>query len=134
MVKRELVEGLKIAIERGESTEKAMMSFYNSGYSKENIEEAARLLMSEKFGEKQEKIESNYNEKDIKRKVIKKNKKTKKKVSDYNDDSDKKNKISSILIIIISIIIFIILTSIVFIIFFRKSIIDFFNNLYYLFL
>lgn len=41
MVKEELVEGIKQAISKGESIEKAMMTFYSAGYSKQDIEEAA---------------------------------------------------------------------------------------------
>ncbi len=41
MVKEEIVEGLKMAISKGEPLEKAMASFYNAGYKKEDIEEAA---------------------------------------------------------------------------------------------
>ena len=44
MPKEEIVEGLKAALSKGESLEKAMMSFYNAGYSKEDIEEAASAL------------------------------------------------------------------------------------------
>ncbi len=40
----EILGGLRSAVERGESLNKAMMTFYNSGYKKEEIEEAARFL------------------------------------------------------------------------------------------
>ena len=46
MVREELVEGLKYAISKGESLPRAMMSFYNAGYLKKDIEEAARFLQS----------------------------------------------------------------------------------------
>ena len=46
MPKEEIIEGLKYALARGESLPKAMMSFYNAGYSKEDIEEAARILQA----------------------------------------------------------------------------------------
>ncbi len=46
MVKEEIVEGLKYAVAKGEDLPKAMMSFYNAGYSKEDIEEAARALQA----------------------------------------------------------------------------------------
>ena len=46
MVKEEILEGLRYAIAKGESLPKAMMSFYNAGYSKQDIEEAARVLQS----------------------------------------------------------------------------------------
>ncbi len=41
MVKDELMEGLKLAVLKGESLEHAMATFYNAGYKKEDIEEAA---------------------------------------------------------------------------------------------
>ncbi len=47
MVKEEIVEGLKSALARGESLEKAMESFYNAGYEREEIEDAARSLQSD---------------------------------------------------------------------------------------
>jgi len=46
MPKEEILEGLKYAIARGESLPKAMMSFYNAGYLKQDIEEAARALQT----------------------------------------------------------------------------------------
>ena len=49
MVKEELVEGIRQAISKGEPIEKAMMSFYNSGYSKQDIEEAAAMAQSPGF-------------------------------------------------------------------------------------
>ena len=44
MANEEILGGLKSAIDRGESLQKAMMTFYNAGYKKEEIEEAARFL------------------------------------------------------------------------------------------
>jgi len=45
MINEEVLGGLKSALERGQSLQKAMMTLYNSGYKKEEIEEAARSLM-----------------------------------------------------------------------------------------
>jgi len=45
MVNDEIVGGLKSALERGYSLEKAMLTFFNSGYKREEIEEAARGLL-----------------------------------------------------------------------------------------
>jgi len=44
MINEEIIGGLKSALARGESLEKAMMTFYNAGYDKTQIEEAARSL------------------------------------------------------------------------------------------
>ena len=41
MVKEDIIAGLKSAVSRGESLENAMMSFFNSGYLRQDIEEAA---------------------------------------------------------------------------------------------
>lgn len=46
MVKEYLIYGLKMAVSRGESLESAMNSFYNAGYSKDDIEEAAMALVT----------------------------------------------------------------------------------------
>lgn len=44
MVKVDILGGLREALTRGGSLKEAMISFYNAGYSKEEIEEAARAL------------------------------------------------------------------------------------------
>jgi hypothetical protein len=44
MVNYDLVGGLRSALERGEPLKRAMISLFNSGYKKEEIEEAARNL------------------------------------------------------------------------------------------
>ncbi|MCK9596102.1 hypothetical protein M0R19_02885 [Candidatus Pacearchaeota archaeon] len=44
MVNYEILEGLKIALERGESLKKATTTFLNSGYRQEEVEEAARII------------------------------------------------------------------------------------------
>ena len=44
MVKEEIVEGLRAALNKGQSIKRAMMSFYNAGFNKQDIEEAAKAL------------------------------------------------------------------------------------------
>ncbi len=44
MVKEDILGGLRVALEKGNSLQQAMQSFYNSGYKKEDIEEAAREI------------------------------------------------------------------------------------------
>lgn len=51
MVRDEIKEGLKEAVNRGESLRQAMVSFYNAGYKKQDIEEAARAVQMEKYSE-----------------------------------------------------------------------------------
>jgi hypothetical protein len=45
MVNEEILGGLTSALERGESLKRAMITLYNSGYKKEEIEECARMLV-----------------------------------------------------------------------------------------
>ena len=45
MVRQDILKGLETALLRGSSLKEAMMSFYNSGYNKEEIEEAARYIL-----------------------------------------------------------------------------------------
>ncbi|MBU0894901.1 MAG: hypothetical protein KKF48_00095 [Nanoarchaeota archaeon] len=47
MVNQEIVEGLKLALHRGETLKQAMMSFFNSGYDRNEIQEAARALYTQ---------------------------------------------------------------------------------------
>jgi len=42
---KDILGGLKLSLERGISLKDAMMSFYNSGYKKEDVEEAAKVLL-----------------------------------------------------------------------------------------
>lgn len=51
MVNEEILAGLKTALSKRESLQKAMMSFYNAGYKRNEIEEAARIVQ---FGEIEE--------------------------------------------------------------------------------
>jgi|SRR3989344_1638401 len=50
MVNEEILGGLVSALSRGESLEKAMFSFYNAGYGKNDIEEATRELYNQTGG------------------------------------------------------------------------------------
>jgi len=45
LTNQEILGGLKAAIGRGQSLKQAMMSFYQSGYKKEEIEDAARAYL-----------------------------------------------------------------------------------------
>lgn len=44
---KEVIGGLKSAVERGESLKEAMMTFYQAGYDKNEIESAAREFLDE---------------------------------------------------------------------------------------
>jgi len=45
LTNQEILGGLKAAIERGQNLKQAMMSFYQAGYKKEEIEDAARAYL-----------------------------------------------------------------------------------------
>jgi cobalamin biosynthesis Mg chelatase CobN len=47
MVDQDIFGALKCAVARGQSLQQAMLSLYNAGYGKQDIEEAARALQSE---------------------------------------------------------------------------------------
>lgn len=49
MVQEDILGGIRIAVLNGESLKDAMMSFFNSGYKKEDIEEAARAFQTERY-------------------------------------------------------------------------------------
>src|SRR3989344_7659558 len=44
MANQDIVNGLRQALARGESLKQAMITFYNAGYKKEEIEDAAREI------------------------------------------------------------------------------------------
>ena len=46
MIEKNISEGLKLAVSKGETLQQAMQSFYNAGYKKEDIESAARLMIN----------------------------------------------------------------------------------------
>jgi hypothetical protein len=47
MVNEEIIGGLISALSRGEPLQKAMMTFYNAGYEKQEIEEAAKVVYAQ---------------------------------------------------------------------------------------
>ncbi len=54
MVREDILGGLKTALQRGESLKQAMLTFFNAGYTKEEIEEAARALETGKISPAQQ--------------------------------------------------------------------------------
>ncbi len=58
MVKEEILTGIKQAMSQGESLQEAMQSFYNAGYEKRDIMEAARGYQLREF---EKKTQSEYN-------------------------------------------------------------------------
>jgi hypothetical protein len=89
MVRQDILEGLRQSLLRGESLGKAMHTFFNAGYKKEDIEEAARTLQLQP----QSTTPKNKPQEPFK-KIEKLGKKEKpiQKVSDYNNSSKKIKK------------------------------------------
>lgn len=48
MVRDDILGGLRTALARGQTLRQSMMSFYNAGYIKQEIEEAAKALQAER--------------------------------------------------------------------------------------
>ena len=46
MVNNSIAQGIKMAVDRGSTLQDAMISFYNAGYPKEDVEEAARAYQT----------------------------------------------------------------------------------------
>jgi hypothetical protein len=129
MVNEEIIEGLRAALSRGESLKDAMLSFYNSGYNQEEIEEAAMSVY--KGSPKLNKIDNSTNSFDIeesenknKENMDKNNEKKVSGVSDYFEKPQKNRKF--LLIALIISLIFLIGISI-FIFIFRDRLTDFFH-------
>ena len=57
MVNEDILGGIETAVAEGESVEAAMMGFYNSGYSREDIEWAAKAFQLNQFKAGPDKIQ-----------------------------------------------------------------------------
>ena len=156
MVNYEIVGGLELATEKGESLRSAMVSFFNAGYKKEEIEEAARFLQ---IRQRQPKETPGKNNKEPKKKIekikkfqpkkpgrkkdiryvqsvsnyeapkpIKKPPKQKgpKKISNYGEKPKQGGKILIFFLILFLIVLFGVLAAVFF---FRQEIADLFNKL-----
>ncbi|MBI2044168.1 hypothetical protein HYT24_02280 [Candidatus Pacearchaeota archaeon] len=62
-MKDDIIQGLKMAMLKGETLQQAMQSFYNSGYERKDIEDAARELQGLQSQLSQESKIFNQNEK-----------------------------------------------------------------------
>lgn len=58
MVNHEILGGLRSALERGESMKRAMLTLFNAGYKREEIEEAAKVVASMPIEPKKEMLPS----------------------------------------------------------------------------
>ncbi len=111
----ELEGGIRVALSRGQELKSVMMSYYNAGYKKEDIQEAAKRAQQkeikvvkeseepkEKTKEEEKGSEKENKEKEkIKKKKEKKPKEKKQKVSKYEGDKNKKIIIAIIILLVI---------------------------------
>lgn len=118
-----LANGLKRALERGESLEKAKQTFINAGYDREAIEKASKLLSEEKIQTIKPKLRGAQKEsQQYYRPQIKKSGKS----NIPPLPTEQKQKKSKKLILIISLLILIVVIGVL-IFFFRESLLDVFG-------
>lgn len=152
MVRDDIVGGLKVALSKGHSLQEAMQSFYNAGYDKPEIEEAARFLQSNNISsqstssipisqdrpvqDKRPYSESNDKQLRDKRPIIKPNDKpiqfTMQKVSQYQDNRVRtqplpKKKRHTFLIIFLIILLLLLIGAGVAIFIFKDEVLSFLN-------
>ena len=125
------------------------MSFYNSGYKKEEIEEAARTLMQRRQGEKRQLQDKKESEKQAPKKgraplkpkakkqsIAKKPRKTLKSLLKFKPRSQEvsqyeiKQKPNIVIIILFVALLIILLGILITIILFKEDIVSFFSNLF----
>jgi hypothetical protein len=85
MVNEEIVGGLKNALEHGDNIKNAMMSFFNAGYEKNEIEESARIVLTDLRNDTLTSSTLVKNKKDIPSKPIQK-------ISKYEQEEIKQRK------------------------------------------
>jgi len=137
MVREDILSGLRLALSQGESLKNAMMSFYNAGYKKQDIEDAARALQIEVASyppanpavqqKKQEPIQQEKLEYRPQEKKQVQEEKVIQKYSNYDLKPAKPKGDKIITILIILLIVLVAILSVVFI--YREKVIDFLNNL-----
>lgn len=132
----EIAAGLKNALERGQSLRSAMMSFYNAGYEKQEIEEAARTLAELKI-EPVQRVQKTpiltgmpVPEKKPEPKLIAKTEipATMQKVSNYG--GEKRSFRSKIIIITLVFLLFLLVGILVAIFLFKDQLISLLNNIF----
>ena len=135
MIRQDILEGLKLALLKKESLKQAMISFYNAGYEKQDIEDSARALQSQKI--KPELSSQNSQPKSLspKKQIIQKISnygkkslpipKTMQKVSNYEKKPKGKWKIYIMVLILL-----ILLGILAAVYFFKPELVEFFNKLF----
>ena len=124
-MREDILGGLKSALIRGETLKRAMMTLYNSGYKKNDIEEAAAALqqmISQKVVVQEQTAVAKPVEKIVPKKIQQPT--TVQQVSNYGAPK-KFNKVMVILLIFLLIVLLGILVSIFL---FKEELIEFFNK------
>ncbi len=135
MVNQDVVEGLRSAVAKGESMNQAMISFYNAGYTKAEIEEAAKVAQTQPLqpvlkavpvtsveGKAEKSVEQPKEEKKEEKK-----KETKQNVSKYEG---KKKKSGSTLIIILAVFLFLLVGVLTTIFLLKDQLIELLNKIF----
>jgi len=106
MVNKEILGGLRLATSKGDSLRKAMTTFYNAGYIKEEIEEAARELGKEGVKTTLKQVPETKPNKPIKKEKLKSKKLSKeipKQVSAYGKKEKPMKKRLKVVLIVLGI-------------------------------
>jgi len=142
MVNQDILGGLRSALFKGETINKAMISFYNAGYGKEEIEEAAKLLHEQPTiqpiipapakGKKQEEVQAQpvtaqvpAQPQEAQKEISEQKPLNKQSVSGYG-----KKKKSNTLIIILGVFLFLLVGLLTVIFLFKEQLVEFLNNLF----
>ena len=116
MEKEDILGGLKSALSRGESLNRAMMAFFNAGYKKEDIESAAGTLHMQESGQPANIISQ--------KKVIPKKPKN---VSNYEQPH---GKFGLWIVIVLTFILIVLIGVLVGVVFFKENLAEFFNKFF----
>lgn len=118
MINENILNGLKLALAKGETLQKAMMTFYNAGYVKAEIEEAAAELQAlQSQGQVFENSTNMYYSPS----------KSQQTVSNYGEKINTSKKKTMIIILIV---LFLILLLLAGIIFFKDQVLSIFSGLF----
>ena len=146
MVNTDILEGLRTATSRGQTLKDAMLSFFNAGYTKQEIEEAARALQLEQVQGKQQSIFQQktsqiqqqvqpQQQKQIQQQLQQPKQKLfqqpAQKVSNYSSyEQPKPSKANSLVVILLIIVCLILIGALVAIFVYKNQVINFFTNLF----
>ncbi len=125
-----ILEGLKVAMSKGETLQQAMESFYNAGYGKEEIEEAAKALQYQIHQEQIQKpklvkpLDKNINPVKTSGQKLQTPKATQK-ISNYEQEKNPRKK----MIVLVGILLVAVLAILAGIFFFRENLLEFFKSI-----